>query len=121
MKWLEPPPEEAGPSLSSLFHSQDNAQLQKSIKSCRRDMQDRDGFGFHHEIPFLASDLVLVWETMPWELSWEQDSCESRDLQERSAAIHRTWQKKILDKLHSAGIHMAKVARVRTQISVSLW
>lgn len=71
-------------------------------------MQDRDGFGFHHEIPFLVSDFVLVWETIPWELSWEQDSCENRDLQERSAAIHRTWRKEFLDKLHSAGIHIEK-------------
>lgn len=63
-------------------------------------MQDKHGFGFHHEIPFLASNLVLVWETIPPELSWQQDSCENRDLQERSAAIHRTWRKKCLDKLH---------------------
>lgn len=50
-----------------------------------------------------------MWETVPWELSRQQDSCENRDLQERSATIHRTWRKKFLDKLHAAGIHMEKV------------
>ncbi|KAM6198642.1 LOW QUALITY PROTEIN: anoctamin-7 [Sarcoramphus papa] len=53
-------------------------------------------------------DFVLVWETVPWELSRQQESCENRDLQERSATIHRTWRKKFLDKLYAAGIHMEK-------------
>ncbi|XP_009081914.1 PREDICTED: anoctamin-7 [Acanthisitta chloris] len=53
-------------------------------------------------------DFVLVWETIPRELSREQDTCENRDLQERSAAIHRTQRKKFLDKLHAAGIRMEK-------------
>ncbi|NXK18176.1 ANO7 protein, partial [Arenaria interpres] len=54
------------------------------------------------------ADFVLVWETVPWELSGQQDSCENRDLQETSATIHRTWRKKFLDKLHASGIHMEK-------------
>ncbi|XP_009891388.1 PREDICTED: anoctamin-7 [Charadrius vociferus] len=56
-------------------------------------------------------DFVLVWETIPWELSRQQDSRENGDLQETSATIHRTWRKKFLDKLHAAGIHMEKVPR----------
>ncbi|KAM9615708.1 LOW QUALITY PROTEIN: anoctamin-7 [Morphnus guianensis] len=51
-------------------------------------------------------DFVLVWETVPWELSGQQDSRKNRDLQERSATIHKTWRKKFLDELHAAGIHM---------------
>lgn len=54
-----------------------------------------------------------MWETIPEELSWQQDSCENRDVQ-RSAAIHRTWRKKFLDKLHSAGIHIEKVPSALT-------
>lgn len=73
-------------------------------------MKDKHGFGFHHQTPFLASGLVLVWETIPQELSWQQET-ENRDLQERSAAIHRTWRKKLLDKLLSAGIRIEKVPR----------
>ncbi|KAM9279352.1 anoctamin-7 isoform 3-T3 [Morus bassanus] len=53
-------------------------------------------------------DFVLVWETVPWELSGQQDSHENGDLQNRSATIHRTWRKKFLDKLHAAGILMEK-------------
>ncbi|PKU43148.1 anoctamin-7 [Limosa lapponica baueri] len=53
-------------------------------------------------------DFVLVWETVPWELSGQQDSCENRHLQETSATIHRTWRKNFLDKLHASGIHMEK-------------
>lgn len=67
--------------------------------------------GVGHELPFLAADFVLVWETVPWELSRQQDSCENGDLQETSATIHRTWRKKFLDKPHAAGIHMEKVPR----------
>ncbi|KAK2538718.1 Ano7 [Columba livia] len=54
-------------------------------------------------------DFVLVWETLPWELSGQQDSHENRGLQEGSATIHKTWQKKFLDNLHAAGIHMEKL------------
>ncbi|XP_074449128.1 anoctamin-7 [Larus michahellis] len=53
-------------------------------------------------------DFVLVWETVPQELSGQQDSRENGDMQERSATIHRTWRKKFLDELHTAGIHMEK-------------
>ncbi|PKK18614.1 anoctamin 7 [Columba livia] len=53
-------------------------------------------------------DFVLVWETLPWELSGQQDSHENRGLQEGSATIHKTWRKKFLDNLHAAGIHMEK-------------
>ncbi|KAM7107033.1 anoctamin-7 [Ciconia maguari] len=53
-------------------------------------------------------DFVLVWETVCWELRGQQDSRENGGLQERSATIHRTWQKLFLDKLHAAGIHMEK-------------
>ncbi|NXS99153.1 ANO7 protein, partial [Jacana jacana] len=53
-------------------------------------------------------DFVLVWETTPWEPSGQRDSSENRDLQETSAAIHRTWRKNFLDKLHASGIHMEK-------------
>lgn len=52
-----------------------------------------------------------MWETLPWELSGQQDSHENRGLQEGSATIHKTWRKKFLDNLHAAGIHMEKVAR----------
>ncbi|NXT49923.1 ANO7 protein, partial [Pluvianellus socialis] len=54
------------------------------------------------------SDFVLVWETIPWELSRQQGSHKNGDLQETSATIHRTWRKKFLDKLHAAGIRMEK-------------
>uniref|UniRef100_A0A8B9M6C1 Anoctamin n=1 Tax=Accipiter nisus TaxID=211598 RepID=A0A8B9M6C1_9AVES len=81
-----------------------------------RDTQDRDGLGIccpswpwgGHELTFLATDFVLVWETVPYELSRQQDSRKNRDLQERSATIHRTWRKKFRDELHAAGIHMEK-------------
>ncbi|KAM6389409.1 LOW QUALITY PROTEIN: anoctamin-7 [Pluvialis apricaria] len=53
-------------------------------------------------------DFVLVWETIPWELSGQQDSLENGDLQDTSATIHRTWRKMFLDKLHAAGLHMEK-------------
>lgn len=65
--------------------------------------------GVGHELPVLAADFVLVWETVPQELSGQQDSRENGDMQERSATIHRTWRKKFLDELHTAGIHMEKV------------
>ncbi|NXF34107.1 ANO7 protein, partial [Nyctibius bracteatus] len=54
------------------------------------------------------ADFVLVWETIPWEQSGQQDSHENRGLQGRSATIHKTWRKTFLDKLHAAGIHMEK-------------
>ncbi|NXN36475.1 ANO7 protein, partial [Rhinoptilus africanus] len=63
------------------------------------------------------ADFVLVWETVPWELSGQQDSCKNRDMQERSATIHRTWRKKFLDELHAAGIHMEKhMTRVEKKV-----
>ncbi|XP_010181264.1 PREDICTED: anoctamin-7 [Mesitornis unicolor] len=53
-------------------------------------------------------DFVLVWESVPWEQSGQQDSCESGGSQETSTTTHRTWRKAFLDKLHAAGIHMEK-------------
>ncbi|XP_064929302.1 anoctamin-7 [Columba livia] len=81
-----------------------------------RDTQDGDSSGIccyshpwgGYELPFLTTDFVLVWETLPWELSGQQDSHENRGLQEGSATIHKTWRKKFLDNLHAAGIHMEK-------------
>ncbi|XP_054691645.1 anoctamin-7 isoform X1 [Grus americana] len=62
-------------------------------------------------------DFVLVWETIPRELSGQQDSRENGGLQERSATTHRTWRKKFLDKLHAAGIHMEKhITRVEKKM-----
>ncbi|NXQ94870.1 ANO7 protein, partial [Sagittarius serpentarius] len=62
-------------------------------------------------------DFVLVWETVPWKLSGQQDSRENGDLQETSATIHRTWRKKFLDELHAAGIHMEKhMTRVEKKV-----
>ncbi|XP_009282514.1 PREDICTED: anoctamin-7 [Aptenodytes forsteri] len=62
-------------------------------------------------------DFVLVWETIPWDLSRQLDSHENRGLQERSATIHRTWRKNFLDKLHAAGIHMEKhMTRVEKKV-----
>ncbi|NXQ81864.1 ANO7 protein, partial [Nyctibius grandis] len=54
------------------------------------------------------ADFVLVWETVPWERSGQQDSRENGGLQGTSATIHKTWRKTFLDKLHAAGIHMEK-------------
>ncbi|NXG93037.1 ANO7 protein, partial [Stercorarius parasiticus] len=63
------------------------------------------------------ADFVLVWETVPWELSGQQDSRENGDMQERSATTHRTWRKKFLDELHTAGIHMEKhMTRVEKKV-----
>ncbi|NXE03857.1 ANO7 protein, partial [Lophotis ruficrista] len=63
------------------------------------------------------ADFVLVWETVPWELSGQQASRKNEGLQERSAAIHRTWRKTFLDKLHAAGIHMEKhITRVEKKV-----
>ncbi|XP_065700767.1 anoctamin-7 [Patagioenas fasciata] len=53
-------------------------------------------------------DFVLVWETVPWELSVQEDSHGNSGLQDGSATIHKTWRKKFLDNLHAAGIHMEK-------------
>ncbi|XP_061861304.1 anoctamin-7 [Colius striatus] len=53
-------------------------------------------------------DFVLVWETVPCELSRQQHSPEAGAVQGGSAAIHSTWRKKFLDELHAAGIHMEK-------------
>ncbi|KAM6258925.1 LOW QUALITY PROTEIN: anoctamin-7 [Spheniscus humboldti] len=62
-------------------------------------------------------DFVLVWETIPWDLSRQQDSHENRGLQERSATIHRTWRNNFLDKLYAAGIHMEKhVTRMEKKV-----
>ncbi|XP_013041644.3 anoctamin-7 [Anser cygnoides] len=62
-------------------------------------------------------DFVLVWETVPRELSGQKGSRENRALQERSTTIHRTWRKKFLDKLHAAGLHMEKhTARVEKKV-----
>ncbi|XP_065496258.1 anoctamin-7 [Caloenas nicobarica] len=62
-------------------------------------------------------DFVLVWETVPWEPSGQQDSHENRGLQEGSATIHKTWRKKFLDNLHAAGIHMEKhTARMEKKV-----
>ncbi|KAM6304950.1 LOW QUALITY PROTEIN: anoctamin-7 [Aegotheles albertisi] len=62
-------------------------------------------------------DFILVWETIPGELSRQQDTRKNGDLQERSATIHRTWWKKFLDNLHAAGIHIAKVPGDPTSVS----
>ncbi|XP_064311905.1 anoctamin-7 [Phalacrocorax carbo] len=62
-------------------------------------------------------DFVLVWETEPWELSGQQDSCKNGDVPKRPATIHRTWRKKFLDKLHAAGIRMEKhMTRVEKKV-----
>ncbi|NXA41326.1 ANO7 protein, partial [Eudromia elegans] len=61
------------------------------------------------ELPFLASDFVLVWETVPRELMKPKESSENKGVRERSAIIHRTWRKRFLDKLLDTGIHMEKV------------
>ncbi|NXC37579.1 ANO7 protein, partial [Penelope pileata] len=61
-------------------------------------------------------DFVLVWETVPKELS-RQQSRKSRALQERSAAVHRAWRKRFLDKLHAAGLRMEKhTARMEEKV-----
>ncbi|NXT95882.1 ANO7 protein, partial [Anhinga rufa] len=62
-------------------------------------------------------DFVLVWETVLWELSRQQDKREKGDLLKTSATIHRTWRKKFLDKLHAAGIRMEKhMTRVEKKV-----
>uniref|UniRef100_A0A8C6YJX4 Anoctamin n=1 Tax=Nothoprocta perdicaria TaxID=30464 RepID=A0A8C6YJX4_NOTPE len=70
-----------------------------------------------HELPFLASDFVLVWETIPRELLKPKDSSENKGVRERSAIIHRTWRKRFLDKLLDIGIHMEKhVSRMEKKV-----
>ncbi|NWX46080.1 ANO7 protein, partial [Steatornis caripensis] len=54
------------------------------------------------------ADFVLVWESVPQELSGQQDGHGNGDSQERSATVRRTWRKNFLDKLDAAGIHMEK-------------